>query len=313
VTRPSRTDRRALVTGASGFIGWHTLQPLLEHGFEVHGVSHAARPEPLDGVTWHVADLLDPPVAERLVGEVRPSHLVHLAWYVTPGKVIASPINYEWVGAGIRLLQSFAASGGRRMVVSGSGYEYQWSDEPCSEENTPLRPDTVYGACKAALSLMATSIAREAGISLAWARPFFLYGPREHRDRLVASVTLALLQGEAARTSHGRQERDYLHVQDVADAMVTILDSDVAGPVNIGSGHAVALRDIVTRIGDIVGRPDLLRIGAIEARANDIPLVVADARRLRGQVGWRPRFDLDAGLAQTVEWWRARLAEAGQA
>ena len=144
---------------------------------------------------------------------------------------------------------------------------------------------------------------------LAWVRPFFLYGPREHPERLVASVARALLRGELAATSHGRQLRDYLHVQDVADAVVATLDSDLEGALNIGSGEAVALRDIVTRLGETVGRPELLRIGEVAARSNDVPLVVADNGRLLQELGWRPALDLASGLAQTINWWRATLGD----
>jgi len=300
--------RRVLVTGASGFIGWHCLRPLRERGFEVHALSHASPVEAVAGVTWHAADLLEPGAAAAVVERLRPSHLVHLAWYVTPGKVIGSPVNYEWVPASVDLLRAFVDVGGERAVLSGSAYEYDWRDGICVEDTTALVPDTVYGACKAALFLLASSIARESHLSLAWVRPFFLYGPREHPDRLVASVALALLRGEPAATSHGRQRRDYLHVQDVADAVISTLDSDLVGPVNIGGGEAVEIRDIVSRIGGLVGRPDLLRIGEIPARQNDVPLVVADASRLMTELGWRPQFDLATGLESTVAWWRARTS-----
>lgn len=299
---------RVLVTGATGFIGWHCLRPLLERGYEVHAVAHEAQTDASASVTWHTADLLRAGTGTSVVEVVRPTHLLHLAWYVTPGKVIGSPVNYKWVSASVELLQAFVAAGGQRAVLSGSAYEYDWRDGTCIEDATPLIPTTVYGSSKAALFLLATSIARESDLSLAWVRPFFLYGPREHPDRLVASVARALLRGEPAATSHGRQRRDYLHVQDVADAIVATLDSALVGPVNVGSGEAVELRDIVERIGEIVGRPELLRIGELAARPNDVPLVVADARRLTTELSWRPRFDLATGLESTVDWWRSRVS-----
>jgi nucleoside-diphosphate-sugar epimerase len=295
-----------LVTGASGFIGSHCLPPLIERGYEVHAVaSRAPGEEP--GVTWHVADLLDRDVIPGLVERVQPSHLLHLAWIVAPGEVISSPVNYDWVVRSLDLLRGFVAAGGRRAVLSGSAYEYDWRYGYCSELLTPLRPATVYGSCKAALFHLSTSIAREAELSLGWVRPFFLYGPREHPDRLVASVTRALLSGRPAPTSHGRQVRDYLHVQDVADAIVSTLDSDLEGAVNIGSGSPVTIREIVTRLGELVGSPELLQVGAIAARASDTPLVVADPSRLTGELGWAPHYDLESGLRHTVDWWRDQL------
>jgi nucleoside-diphosphate-sugar epimerase len=138
---------------------------------------------------------------------------------------------------------------------------------------------------------------------------FFLYGPNEHPDRLVSSVIRSLLQGQEARCSHGRQIRDYLHVQDVADAIVSVLDSSVEGPINIGSGTAVTLRDIIVTIGRTLGREDLIQLGAIPSRANDAPLVVADIERLTTEVKWQPSYSLEAGLAHTIDWWRRKLAQ----
>jgi len=67
------------------------------------------------------------------------------------------------------------------------------------------------------------------------------------------------------------------------------------------------LKDIVQRVGDMLSRPDLVRLGAIPQASTDVPLVVADVSRLRNEVGWTPRFSLDEGLRSTIEWWRAQL------
>jgi nucleoside-diphosphate-sugar epimerase len=150
---------------------------------------------------------------------------------------------------------------------------------------------------------MVRAYAATSGLSAAWARVFFLYGPGEHPQRLVASVVRALLRGEPAPCSHGRQVRDYLHVQDVANGLVAVLDSGLRGDVNVSSGQAVTLREMVETAARLVGRPDLLRLGAVPARANDAPLVVGAAARAAA-LGWRPCHDLESGLRHTIAWWR---------
>lgn len=302
--------KRVLVTGATGFIGLHTLAPLRARGYEVHAVSSRA-PMPVaanaagtEGVVWHRADLLAPDAAAELLAALRPSHLLHLAWYVVPGKLITAPENFAWVTASLDLIRRFSELGGRRVTVCGSGYEYDWSYGYCSEKLTPAVPNTIYGACKQALRLMAESFAAQAGLSAAWGRVFFLYGPNEHPDRLVSSVIRSLLRGEPARCSHGRQIRDYMHVQDVADGLVALLDSDVGGAVNVSSGEATTLREIVLTIGRLTGREDLIQLGALPARANDTALVVGDNARMTAETGWKPRYDLESGLRQTIEWWQ---------
>jgi nucleoside-diphosphate-sugar epimerase len=104
----------------------------------------------------------------------------------------------------------------------------------------------------------------------------------------VASVIRSILAGEPARTSHGRQVRDYLYADDVADAFVRLLESDVIGPVNIGSGRPVELREIVLQIGELMGRPELIQLGAIPPASTDTPLVVADTGRLTYRLAWTP-------------------------
>lgn len=300
---------RVLVTGASGFIGSHCLAPLVTRGFEVHAVASRHPDSSLDGVTWHAADLLDLGQGHALTGTIRPTHLLHLAWYVAPGGLIRARENFDWTEASLQLLRAFEENGGERVVGAGSAYEYDWRYGYCNERLTPLAPDTAYGACKRALGELTASFADIAGMTSAWPRIFFLYGPREHPDRLVSSVIRNVLAETPAPCSHGEQIRDYLHVQDAADALVALLDSDLEGAVNVGSGRPIALRHLVGTIGEKLGRPDLIHLGAIPARPNDAPLVVADVTRLTTELGWAPRYSLDDGLDDTIAWWSGRLAE----
>jgi nucleoside-diphosphate-sugar epimerase len=147
-------------------------------------------------------------------------------------------------------------------------------------------------------------------LSVAWARLFLVYGPHEHPLRLVPSVTRALLAGQPAPCTLGEQRRDVLHVADAADALAALLESDVTGAVNVASGEAVPVCGVVERIAAVVGRPDLLRPGALLDRAGDPPLLVADVCRLRQELRWAPHYDLDRGLAQTVAWWKEQVRAA---
>jgi nucleoside-diphosphate-sugar epimerase len=99
-------------------------------------------------------------------------------------------------------------------------------------------------------------------------------------------------------------------VADVAGAFAALLDGGVEGAVNVGSGEPVALKDVVRELGERVGRPELVRLGALPAAPNDPPALVADVSRLRGEVGWRPAFGLGRGLDDAVAWWRVRAGVA---
>jgi nucleoside-diphosphate-sugar epimerase len=297
---------RVLVTGATGFIGRGTLRPLRERGLEVHAV--ARRPgAPAGGVTWHAADLLEPGAAQRVVADSRPTHLLHLAWETRPGIYWTSPNNLAWVEASLRLLRAFAEDGGKRAVLAGSCAEYAWAEEThCVERSTPLEPATLYGAAKHALHLVAERYAREVGMSIAWGRVFFVFGPHEHPARLASSVAKALAAGEPAPTSHAGQVRDFLYSEDLADAFSALLGSEVGGAVNLASGDPRPIRALVEALGAAAGRPELLRIGALADSGVEPASITADVRRLRHEVGWVSSRTLEDRAADTMAWWRAQ-------
>jgi nucleoside-diphosphate-sugar epimerase len=301
--------KRVLVTGGSGFVGTHSLSLLVDRGYEVHASYSRRRGPQLTEIAWHQADLLDGDQTAALVEAVAPTHLLHFAWYAEPGAYWHSEQNLRWVEASLRLLRAFASNGGKRAVLAGSCAEYDWSDAGwdgvCSEDVTPLRPATLYGTCKLCLSAIASSWAAGNGVSVASGRIFFAYGPAEDPRRLVSSVARALVKGEPAPCSEGSQRRDFLHTSDVAAAFVALLDSEATGAVNIGSGTATPIREVVSLIAAAAGRPELVRFGELASRPDEPPVLEADVHRLRNEVGWSPSLSLEQGIRQVVEWWKA--------
>lgn len=305
--------KRVLVTGATGFVGRHTLAPLAARGYEVHAASSRPREfkeETARPTRWHACDILRAGAAAKLIDDARPTHLLHLAWYAEPGKFWEAGENREWLRASRELFAEFARAGGQRAVASGTCAEYAWGhgDGVCKEFETPVSPATLYGKSKLAAHDALTQLAEAHNFSAAWGRIFFLYGPHEHPARLVSSVIRSLLQRERVRLTHGRQVRDFLHVSDVASAFVALLDSGTRGAVNIASGRAVELRDIVGRVADKLDGRALLDFGARPAPEGEPPTLVADVRRLTEEVAFRPRYDLDEGLDETIAWWRSLSA-----
>ena len=298
---------RVLVTGAGGFIGRHTLPALLAAGFEVvHGVTSSEPPEGVPAnVRWHRTDLLEPRSAQALVETVQPSHLLHLAWFAKPGACFTAAVNLDWVQASLRLLRAFTAVGGRRAVLVGTYAEYSW--EPvvhCVEEETPICPVSLYGAAKHGLHVIADAWARQTGVALCWGRIFNVYGPHEHANSLVGMVAPALLRGEEVATSHGRQVRDYLYVEELARALVALLRSEVTGTVNLASGIPVRVADVIAAIAAQTGHPELVRMGARPQYPGESIRLTADVRRLREDVHFSPAIDLHEGAARTVAWWK---------
>jgi nucleoside-diphosphate-sugar epimerase len=300
------SGKHVLLTGGTGFIGRHCIADLQARSFEVHATT-SRTPPASDGVHWHRTDLLSGEQTAALMAKVRPDSLLHLGWYAEHGKFWQALENLDWVRASIALLRAFIAEGGSRMAFAGSCAEYDWTNGHCREDTTPLKPQGLYGVSKHAFRLIAEEAARRAGISCAWGRIFFLYGPGEQPGRLVPLVVRSQLHGEHLSISGGALHRDYLYVAEVASALVALLDSPLEGPVNIGSGHAISLRAMVERITAKCGHPELVDFRVREAAQKDAPLVVADTGRLGGELHWTPRVDLDRGLDLTIDWWRQHL------
>lgn len=281
---------RVLVTGATGFVGDPTVAALRARGIDVvvHGIE--------DG------DLLVPGGAASACAKASASHLVHLAWCAT-GDYLTTPANIEWMEASLALLRAFAANGGRRVVLAGSVAEYAPDSGWCDEATSATRPSTLYGAAKLATASAAMAAATSLGIEVVEGRLFQLYGPREHRDRFVPMVIRALLRGAPAKCSEGVHQRDFVHVEDAGDALAALVGSSAIGVVNIGTGVATPVRDVAMTIGELVGRPELIQLGAAPTRAGEAPLLAAKVDRLRDEIGWTPRHTVRSGLADTVAWW----------
>jgi nucleoside-diphosphate-sugar epimerase len=294
-----------MLTGATGFVGRNALTALTDAGHEVHAVARRRGPS-VPGVSWHEADLLaDAEILTGVLADARPQVLVHLAWYAEHSRFWTSIENVRWVEASLGLLRAFAAAGGTRAVLAGSCAEYEWSRE-LFREDAPQRPATLYGACKQGLHTIATAFADQLGLSLAWGRLFFLYGPHEAPARFVPSLVRALLAGERAPMTAGTQRRDFMHVADAGAAFAALADSSLSGAINIASGEGVELRELALRIAAQTGGEQLLAPGELPMREGDPPSLVADVGRLRDELGFRASMTLDAGLRNTISWWRGR-------
>jgi nucleoside-diphosphate-sugar epimerase len=301
--------KRVIVTGASGFIGRHSLRWLIERDYAVDAVTRSGTGSPSApegaSINWHRADLHDPAARRDLIAAIRPTHLLHFAWCTEHGEYWSSPANLDWVATSLALVREFADAGGERAAVAGSCAEYEWTGgDPLSERGSRIAPGSLYGVAKDSLRRVLAAWAGDGGPSLAWGRVFWVYGPGEDRSRLVPSIAVPLLAGEPARLANGHLRRDYVYVEDVARAFVALLDSDVQGPVNIASGKAIELGRLAERIAEEAGNGDLLTVDADPGASGESLEIVADTGRLNREVGYETGVELDDGIARAVASWR---------
>lgn len=298
-----------LVTGAAGFLGAHLVRHLRARGQPVWAL---VRPQSdlwrladlLPGLSLAPVDLADRPALAAWLEWVRPTVCLHLAWVATPGRYRTASENLTCLQASLILAEELVRVGCRRLVGVGTGLEYGaggWL-----REDRPPAPGCLYAVCKAALAGVLQRWGAQTGLQVAWARLFWLYGPQEDPRRLVPQIVTGLVTGQPVALGRGERARDFLHVADAAAALWAVAESSLTGPVNIGSGQPVTVRQVAETIGHLTGRGQLVHFGARPEPPDEPPSMWADITRLR-TTGWRPRYSLVEGLRQTVAWWTERL------
>jgi nucleoside-diphosphate-sugar epimerase len=277
---------RVAITGAAGFIGRPTVDALKELGAEVVTVGRNASND-------ISADLLVRPAIGRELAARGCGTLVHLAWTTEHGKFWASPDNIDWLASSALLVRSFVDSGGRRVVAAGTCVEYDPpASGPCVPGETPTKPATLYGAAKAALRETLAAWSKVAGFPFAWGHVFAPFGVGEKPDRVVPFAIRNLLAGKECPFTSGRQVRDFLDVRDCGMAFAKLALSDVTGAVNVSSGVPTTIAELVSRVGALTGRGDLIRFGALPDRTGEPPNLWGDASRLAA-TGFSPLYSHD--------------------
>lgn len=302
--------RRVLVTGATGFVGRAVLDALARDDVEVVALSR--RPPPAAGamLRWRAVDMLDAPALRGAVAAAACDTCIHLAWDVGPG-YWTSAANLDWLAAGATLLRAFREAGGTRFVGAGTCAEHDWTGIGAApvREDAPRRPATLYGAAKGALWDVAAAYAAETGMEATWGVVFHAIGPGERAGRLLPSIVAALDAGQEARCTAGTQVQDPIDVRDLGAAFARLAASPLQGRVNLGRGAPASVAEIARRVAARCGRPELLRLGALPARAGEPARLVPALARMRGELGFAPRHDLEDSIAAAIDWQRAQGAD----
>jgi len=296
--------KKVVITGANGFIGRHCLDLLLNAGFEVHALSYPEKPADNGNLHCYSCNLHDYTQTASLFRKIQPAYLLHLAWYTKPGKYMDSPQNLLWVQSSIELLKIFQENGGKRVVGAGTCMEYDLQYGYLQEYTTPDGSSSLYGSCKASLGKIINAYSLINGLSFAWGRIFYLYGPYENPQRLVPYVINSLLQNKTALCSNGEKILDYLYVKDAAAAFVLLLQSDIKGTINIASGVPIRLSDMLGEIGQKLGKKNLITFDNKPITPDKTKFITANNERLKNLPGWKPAYNLHSGLNETIAWWK---------
>ncbi|HEV3028855.1 MAG TPA: NAD-dependent epimerase/dehydratase family protein [Planctomycetota bacterium] len=305
--------RDVLVTGAGGFLGAALVRRLADLGARVAALhrpgSDLGR---LDGIPTSIrrvpVDLVDTDDLKRWTRTHPPRVVFHVAAYgVDPRDQNGDRAFQSNIRGFVSLIDALGGLGVEAFVNTGTCSEYRGGVARPLAETDPIEPRGIYAETKAAAVRMGVMLARQHGWPIVTLRPFTFYGPRERPDRLIPFAIRSILRSEEIRMTGGKQERDFIHVDDVVEAYLQAGRTPVAaGEIfNIGSGRATTVRAAVERIRDLAGSSAVLKLGAIPYRPNELWHLCADIGEARKRLKWTPKIGLEEGLRRTLEWERS--------
>jgi UDP-glucose 4-epimerase len=298
---------RALITGASGFIGCALATRLVGSGDEVHVLvrpeSTSWRSDVLHGAIVHMGSILDAAWLDAMVREVKPDVVFHCAAHgaysfqrdlrvITETNIVGTT----------NILHAAAAAGCGRLINSGTSSEYGDCDHAPSESEAP-RPNSVYAATKAAATWLCGMSAASLGIDVVTLRLYSAYGPFEDPRRLIPTLCARALRGELPPLADKWIVRDFVHIDDIVDAYLLAARASRTRPIyNVGSGVETSLELLVAIVRDVFSIATEPDWGAYPNRDWDVRCWRGDSTAIRKDLGWEPQRSLRDGLRMFAEW-----------
>jgi len=313
------TDDIILVTGGTGFVGSHIVEQLLQGGARVRSVVHLRNPcirHPQ--LEYMPGDLNMETDCARVMQGVRT--VVHAA-----GTVGAVSLGPQAMLDGItlnllltmRVLRASWAAGVKKVLLFGSSTAYPDVDHPVREtelwDAPPHSSYFGYGWMRRYVELLGEYVARQSDITILFLRPTAVYGPRDNFNPATCHVIPALIRRALAKENPfvvwgtGDEVRDFLHVHDLARGAVLMLGKSTGcDPVNIGYGKGVRIRELVEMVLAMAGH-DQAKVVFDACRPTAIPQRLVDITKARRLLGFEPAIALDAGIRETVAWYRRNI------
>ncbi|HVA25154.1 MAG TPA: GDP-mannose 4,6-dehydratase [Chloroflexota bacterium] len=319
---------RVLVTGATGFVGSHVVDHVLEHtGWEVVGLSRSLRHVTAWGRTMprlslRTADLNEPGSVDALMAEVRPDAVIHLA-----GQPL-EPLSWQDPAATFRLnvigqvhlFEAMLKAGIRpRTVIGGSALMYGLvkDEENPIDEDQPLRPTSPYAVSKLSADFLGYQYFISRKLPVLRMRPFNQIGPRQSPEFVVAAFAKQIAEIEAGhrepviRVGNLTSVRDFMDVRDAASAYCLAVERGEPGEAyNVGSGEGRTGQFVLDQLLAMSSATIRVETDPERFRPVDLPRIVCDATKFRRASGWAPAIAIETSLRDTLHWWREELSRS---
>lgn len=316
-----KAEKRALIIGAAGFVGSYLIDHIQNNC--VWSIAVTKMPQETikkQGVEVCDLDILDRQAVSELLGRLRPDYIFHLA--------AQSSVALSWKNPGLTVDVNIKGSLNvldavreldykPRVLLIGSGEEYghvRPEEVPIIEDNV-VRPGNIYAATKACQNMLGSIYARGYAMDVMMVRAFNHIGPNQAPMFVVADFCKQVAEIEAGkakpviRVGNLSAKRDFTDVRDVVRAYVLLMERGGAGETyNIGSGHAVEIREILENILALAECGISVEVDAEKLRPVDVPIIEADICKVQACCGWQPEIPLETTLRETLVYWRAKNA-----
>ena len=309
----------ALVTGGAGFIGSHLVDALVARRIKVYVIDDLSTGKKSNlnpNATFFNTSILHPGIG-KLIAKIKPDVVFHLAAQIDVRSSVADPPADATVNimGTLYVAHASAKAGVKKFIfTSTGGAMYSDALRPPYHELTPVDPISPYAIAKRAGEMYMNFEHRIHGMNTVVLRLANVYGPRQAESGgyagVIAKFSQQLLRGEqAVITGEGKQTRDYVYVGDIARAHLLVMEKDVTGMFNIGSGIQTSVVQLFRKINKLTGANK--KEVHVEACPGEVLRSALDSRKAKKELGWEPQVKLDEGIEKTVKWFAKKNKVSG--
>lgn len=301
--------RKAVITGAGGFIGRNLTVRLLQENIQVYGIDIEGALQRIPAhtnVTPLSINIEDKRALSNILKVAKPDVFYHLAWAgVSTDVKNEVAMQIANIPLALTVLEACEEAGCHHVIIPGSASEYAYCGQTIDGENAPA-PGDAYAASKAAAQILCQWYARQHGLNLNWLLIGSIYGPGRNDSNILTYTIKSLLRGEEPKYSKLEQLWDYIYIDDLIEALYLLgLHGKPDRAYPVGSGEARPLAEYIKRIQKAIAPDSRLGIGALPYKYGNKPdNSELDIRRLREDTGFRPKISFEEGIERTIRYFK---------
>ncbi|MCI8622575.1 MAG: GDP-mannose 4,6-dehydratase [Provencibacterium sp.] len=309
---------KALILGAGGFVAHYLLEHIRkDYGWETYATLLPSETLLTPTAGTYALDILDAQAVEKLLAQIRPDYIFHLAAQSSVALAWKKPeltVEINLVGT-LHILEAMRRLGlSSRILLIGSGEEYGDGEADATDENAALHPKNLYAVTKAAQTMMGRLYAEAFRTGTIMVRPFNHIGPTQKPEFVMADFCRQIVQIEKGghppvlRVGNLDARRDFTDVRDVVRAYTLLMGGGLCGEIyNVGSGRTVSIREILKLLLSMSEKEITVEVDPEKFRPLDSKVLCADTGKLNRDTGWRPEIPLERTAADTLRYWREIL------